>query len=183
MIRIENRRFNGVDCEPIMREVGVDRALESLAVHELGFGGQVVDIAVNKVKVVTDGPGFQDTTYFTGTAEEMRPLVELAAYTGRFQDEHSDLLAEAVAKKLSTMKDGGKPLIAVTYGRLLHGQFSIKGALLYGMGVEKPPNAESLARISVGDLIAAIRLAQECNVTVQEVIDDFYPPKKEAVAV
>ena len=76
MITNTNVRDNGIVHDPIVKEQSTDKALKSLVVFELGFGGRIVEITPFKIITRTLYPGGVDTTTFEGRVSEMKPLIE-----------------------------------------------------------------------------------------------------------
>ena len=80
MIKYENVRTQGdYTYDPVTHQKSQHDALEHLAIWELGFGGHVLAVSANTVKVRTVVLNCVDVSTFSGTPDEMRPLVEWVA--------------------------------------------------------------------------------------------------------
>ena len=77
------------DC-PMRHGENIVKALCTLVKYELGYGGRVVEASETRLVTNTNILGSQDTTYFEGTPEAMRPLIEAAYYYEMVLRDHKD---------------------------------------------------------------------------------------------
>lgn len=138
MIRITWQRVNsGEIFQNPARNEEPYAALRSLAVHELGYGGQLtsVDTVGNhaSITVVTRVLNCVDTTTFSGTPEEMRILLEFCAcYALVAQARDMNRLSQQV---LDTLGVNSNTLLITNMGPMLIGNSEVLTALAIWVGV------------------------------------------------
>ena len=158
MIRITGSRINsGQEFTSPERLVTPYRAIRSLAVNELGFGGSVTDIntrnGLTTVTVVTPVMHCTDTTVFSGTDEEMSMLMEfLGCYATVVRARNLDRMSQEVLDILfRTSLRRGSTLLVVNLGPILIGSSEVFSALVIWAGltvIDQVLLAEAVVRVN-----------------------------------
>lgn len=177
MITVTNYRNNGMECPPVMYECTSTKALESMVIYELGFGGYVTDISRTRVVVNTEILRCKDRTVFEGPAEEMDFLVNVAAHHAATmgEKESRSVLVENAGKFLGALPDniGGVPLYISMMAPFLMGNPSAKVALLFAAGMTDPETVRQIIPISLKDLFAAVELHRETGTPIVEIVEEM----------
>lgn len=182
MITVENRRLNGGTeaHKPFFNETTVKRALESLLVYELGYGGVIEEITPTKVVVKTRIMSCIDTTIFTGSEEDMAMLVEAASISLDAdivkmvtKDKADNGIADAISTYVLKKTNGNPLLISLGSGMML-GSISIR--LIMVIILQSKQYAKKLMKLKVDDLFAIFSMVifdkQNIDDCVQ-LIDNF----------
>lgn len=161
MISIHGFRQDGKYIEnnvPPLHESKIENALISFAKFELGYGGHVTAITedADKVTIKTETKILSklDTTIFSGSKEEMEPLLKIAYLVSSTQKIDIKIFVDIINKTLG--KNAGTPFFLVNFAPLIIGDLSVKTALLVALGAE--PNTEmfeKLKKYNIEDLCAA----------------------------
>ena len=173
MIMVTNVSVNGWSrSEPIYYNRTPDDAFVELVENELGWGGGVLDLALDKVVVRTNVMGRINTTTFTGTMDEMRPLVEVAAYVTVVCAEKHDEIVDAILHSLHELSSGYgiKSLLSEDFFPIIFGRLVLKPAVLLAFGLGDSYDAEFLCQVSLGDLIAGAQLSRDTGMSLDEVL-------------
>ncbi len=177
MITVTNFRNNGMECPPVTSEEAASKALESLVVFELGFGGHVTGLSRTRVAVNTNILGCKDRTVFEGPAEEMEFIVRVATYHATITSEKEirSALIENAAEFLNDLPRniGGVPLYISMMTPFLVGNPSAKVALLFAAGITDPEVVKNIVPISLNDLFAAVVLHRETGVPLPEIVKEM----------
>lgn len=133
-----NRNNSGVDYPNKPQVVEIYRALQKLAIYELGYGGRITSVntvAGNIViTVVTRIMNCIDTTVFSGTQEEMSLLLEFLGYYAEVEKVRDmGRLSQAVIDAL-----GGRmpTLVLVNWGPILIGMSEMFSVLVAFAGLK-----------------------------------------------
>lgn len=161
MINLHFIRDNGGTWED-KRELTAGAALEKLVKFELGYGGQVVSADANTITVQTRVFNCLDTSRFSGSAEEMRPLVEMVYWFQKTAG-HKDTLVDAVIEKLEDTpgKKGMRRFYLRNVAPLMLGTSRVMTACLLALGVEDQADIARAARMRIEDLLSLLHLMQE----------------------
>jgi hypothetical protein len=173
MIKVSQERDNGGPCPTITRDHSVADAFERLSVFEVGFGGHIVELTEDRVVVHTRVLMCFDVTTFTGTPEEMRPLVHFAAAALTLLEHKRDAFVNGVVKDLKTLSCGGKPFIVATFGATLFGGRLAKGALMLMMEVSDKETVDRMSQLDLKDMSALTLMVVETKTPIAEAIDIF----------
>jgi hypothetical protein len=125
MIQIDNVRHNGMRHEwKNMKPAHV--AFDDMVRFELGYGGQVIALEQAKVTIRTCIMSCVDETTFSGSEQDMAPLIEVAALWLRIRADAGlqDRLLSRVADDLMRVepgRDGVRPIIAKLAGPMFIG--------------------------------------------------------------
>jgi hypothetical protein len=137
MKTIQHRdKGNGEVYGPDVYERPLDRAFQMFALYELGFGGQVTDLTETSITTVSWAMNCKDTTLFEGTAEELKPFLQLAVvHCGLMaNDETRNALSGAAFQTLerifSSPGGGVSPLLLKLGGDQIMGEMSLKVSLI-----------------------------------------------------
>ncbi len=154
------------------------KALESMVVSELGFGGQVIDLSPTRVAIETPLFGGDiDTTIFEGSEEEMVLIVKVAAHHAMIMNDEKSrevIIGKAVDSLGMLPKEiGGLPLYISLLAPFLLGGRSAGVALLFGVGITDPEIVKTFAPISLKDLVAAVGLSVETGMPLPEVVQEM----------
>lgn len=172
MITIEGgrrRRCNGERFEFPTRNVSTSRALESLVLHELGFGGQVTEINATRLAISTPIMSYDDYTVFYGEAEEMRPLIEIAAVylmacaDGRTMDNVARYLTEEAPIGIR-----GQALFLTRFGFMVLGTHRMQIALIAFCQVTDEAVIDAALRLSLRELLVITQFVIDGDCTFSE---------------
>ncbi|MFC1721718.1 hypothetical protein ACFL0Z_02285 [Patescibacteria group bacterium] len=165
MIRVECHRLNGLSH---IDERSVMDAFHLFVAHELDFGGQVTYLDPNRIEVETVFLDCHDTTVFSGAVEEMSTIVQLASLVACVQSDEN-LIVNCAADSLE-ITVGQARLLALT-SSAVYGRQTLRAAITLSLGIEI--DAAVINNICLSDLVAAISLSEEMNLTLQEVLDEI----------
>lgn len=144
-------------------------AVSHLARAELSWGGQIVAVDESRITVQTEVLSCLDTSIFEGTAEEMRPLFELAYFYMRARQEHGDLIVDEAVESLPD-RIGGVPLFLSMMAPLLMGRNRLKVAVMLACGVQDVDDIRAGLGAEIENLIAAVQLAQDESCSFREAL-------------
>lgn len=166
---------NGEWFKPETRETNGWEAFESLISFHLGWGGQIVEITEEKLVVRTQVMATTDVDTFTGSKEEMLPIITVAGCYLMTIKEGAKKLAGNAADQLMVMSGGNgiKPLFARMIGGFLTGNPTTKIALIGAMNVEDQAFAAQLAKLPIEELAVYAHTALETGLSAQEVLAQF----------
>lgn len=173
-----NRTFrchNGIWYEPQPEVVNGWRAFELLVLVHLNWGGRITEITEEKLVVQTQVLATTDVDTFSGSKEDMLPLVMVAGSYLMTMRDGGDQIVNRAAEALEIMSGGNgiKPLFATMMGGMLVGSQAIKVALIASMNVKDDELARTLAQYSKEDLTVFAYTVLETGVSVQEVLAQF----------
>ena len=174
MITIFNERINGdYVCSPISRDSGLFDAMVSLLKYELGFGGKIVEITKERVKIVTHVLSCVDTTTFSGSEEDMLPLVQATLLWAKLSSD--EFVVDEILKKSWNMianKAGtASPLIATKFLPMIVGQskYIVVMAMIAGI------DAVDILKVdNNSDKLAIIQLAAETGKSFGELYSELF---------
>lgn len=179
MIKHTNLRDKGQGVKNLgAYEQSPTKALESMVVSELGFGGFVTDLSPIKVVVETHlFGGTKDTTIFEGPEQEMQLIVKVAAHHAALMSDETNrtTLIEKSVDFLGTLPKeiGGLPLYIELMTPFLMGGPSASVALLFGVGITDPEVVKTLVPITLKDLMAAVELHLETGTALPEIVQEM----------
>ncbi|MDR3616602.1 MAG: hypothetical protein P4L53_23785 [Candidatus Obscuribacterales bacterium] len=159
MIEIINRRNNGAECEPIVRHESPEKALYSMVKFELGYGGMIVAASETSITVRTRVLNCVDHTTFSGSQQDMRPLIE-TAYFFMEACKHDDQSIDQVVEQLAATPSGKglRTFYLTNLAPLLLGQKRVSVACMLGMGLTNVNDIEFGIRLRFDDLFALLGL-------------------------
>jgi len=118
---------------PPKGERTAEEALKSLIKAELNFGGLIKELSETRIVVETSimGGACIDTTYFEGEAEEMAPLVLIAATYARLSAEKRNETIDKTWAKLEGLGSevSGSPFFVTHLTPMLMGQSVMRDVL------------------------------------------------------
>lgn len=155
-ILIVNKRFNGVVCPPISRNDTVANALISLIKYEIGYGGHVTDIHPTRVVIRTQVLGCTDTTTYSGSEEDMKPLLETACYEVMSR-KHVDM--DAIFEKMKAWLPDMRAGFVVWSSGLFIGAEKVRLLLILASGLD--PKDERVKKLKSDDLEAVMKLVAD----------------------
>ena len=161
MITISGIRHNGEEHKLPERTVPISKALNSLVEFELGYGGNIVELTESRVVVQTRVMNCVDTTVFEGSAEDMRPLAEVAGYYLMVSSgEANEKVISSVVDALGSHGSGKglNTLLFTNLAPLMVGAKRVKMACVLALGVEDEESARTAMGIDYKDLIAMLEL-------------------------
>jgi hypothetical protein len=125
---IYGERYNGELCKdvPAKHKVTPQKALYSMLKWELGYGGKVKNISETEIVTETQIFACTDTTYFTGTKEEVSLLLKALSVYYQVTKFCQDPVITGVCKTLA----GQTTLVVVNYGPILIGTAYAKTTML-----------------------------------------------------
>jgi len=151
------------------REMSSLDALFLLVKCELAWGAEITEVSENLLVVETNIMNMVDTTKFSGSYEEMKPLLEMAHYYLLGASENEAVMS-AVTKKFMQFPDKDRiPLIAQMAGPMLVGHTRLKVATMLALGM-KPENVKERIEIPLNDILAAIQLQAEGACSFEEAL-------------
>jgi len=157
MIEVINRRNNGMECQPIISHESPQQALHGLVKFELDYGGMITALSDVSLTVETRVLNCLDHTTFSGSKEDMHPLVETAYYFMR-ACKHDKQSIDEVVERLGGTHKGMRVFYLTTLAPLLLGRQRLVVACMLGMGVT---NVEDIAfgrKLPFEDLFALLGL-------------------------
>lgn len=139
------------------------KAVASLAEYELGWGGRIVNVGNTRLQVETWIFSCVDTSIWEGSAEEMKPLLELAYLYDLAAAEHQDQLIQRAVEQSHVLN--GNALLITMAAPLIMGANRLKVAVMLACGVQEKTDIEAGLQAKIGDLVAAAELAKvgECS--------------------
>lgn len=169
MVHYKNSRHNG-GFEPyvVERDFTPTKAFEALVFCEIGFGTSITGLTSTQILCNTNVLGTIDVVEFTGTEQEMRPLVMAAAYYIAVLKTRRDEVIENVLELLPKQPSGGvRGFDLVNFSGLLNGHSVMGTVSLLAVGVTP---TETLLKNRPGDLLAAATLQLETGVPVENIL-------------
>ncbi len=167
MIHIENCRVNsGYPCQPVhMERTGIE-ALNHLLEFELGFGGVITAVSETAVSVRTLVFSCVDTTNFSGSAQEMAPLVDAARLFAVACNHDEQNIDQTVAQLQDTPQGKGMRAFYVRHlAPLLIGANRLKIIMMLALGVSDEAAIEAGIKLKMKDLTAALAIFAEGGAT------------------
>lgn len=160
MINVEFRRVNsGIACTPDTWERDWQQTLSHLLKYEFGFGGRVVSVSETELVVQTRVLASVDTMTYTGSAEEMAPLVEAARYWLASLEVDEKNVAQTIGRLSATPGKVGMRAFYVRHlAPLLIGENRLKVIQMMAYGLREKNDVEAGMALSAGDLDAALSL-------------------------
>lgn len=167
MIHIENCRVNsGYACQPVHMERTSIAALNQLLEFELGFGGVITAVSETAVTVRTLVFACVDTTNFSGSIEEMAPLVDAARLFALACNHDAKNIDQTVAQLQNTAQGKGMRAFYVRHlAPLLLGANRLKIIMMLALGVSDEAAIEAGIKLKMKDLAAALAIFAEGGVT------------------
>ncbi len=153
-------------------------ALKSLVVYELGYGGFATEITTTRVVVETRVMSCLDTTIFEGSAKEMEPIVTVAALHTLIAGKCRETLINKTSEVLGNLPEGarGVPFYIAATAPMILGEFSVKPAVMFGMGIIDEADLKAGMNLSTKDLFEVLELKQENpGVSLKDIISRVTP--------
>ena len=180
MITIESSRNNGVQHDPTAHEKDPSGAFTSLAVGELGHGGQIVELSSTMVQVKTKIRHTTDTVTFTGPAEEMKDLVMLAGYHNMLMRKSSEDIIDLAVDQMMKICDGSlTTLIGTSLSLWIIGGMTTRASVLAALKLVEEESgevtglseedAETVRRLSLKDFVSLAQLSRDMEMPLAEV--------------
>jgi hypothetical protein len=170
MISVELGRKKDGQLFVNTREMNSLDALFLLVKCELAWGAEIIEVNENLLVVETNVMNMVDTTKFSGSYEEMKPLLEMAHYYLLGASEEEVVLG-AVTERFMQFPDRDRiPLIAQMAGPMLVGHTRLKVAAMLALGMN-PEDVKEKIEIPLDDILAAIQLQAEGACSFDEALD------------
>lgn len=163
-IKLTNYRNNGgFRFEPVERHATIESALETLVVYELGFGGRVIDVRPDYLRVETRVFDTVDHTNFEGKSNDMLLLLEAARNMTQVAAVQFVPGSEPHKRLMNTIQKftHGNPLLLSLGGGIIAGGTRIKSSLLAmipQLHNNSPMLINKLANLSAKDLVALVAM-------------------------
>lgn len=171
MIKYTALRVNGGHtCPPGYNEYTPKKALESLVIYELGFGGVVTKLSKTCIEVRTLVMACIDTTIFEGPEEEMALLVEAAAIslvTNPLADDAPPAYTDAAMASVMSQTKGNVSLLTMA-GPMILGSISIKSLMIIMIGGYEYIN--TFMTLETKDLMAILALIRLDGADLKDVL-------------
>ncbi len=147
-------------------------AVVHLAKAELGWGGQIVDVDENHIKVQTRVLNCLDTSIFEGSAEEMKPLFEFAYFYMETREKYSNLIVDETVDYIQCLPNeiGGVPLFLSILTPFLIGGNRLKVAVMLACGMRDEKDIKAGLSAKIDDLVAAVQLSKEGRCSFREAL-------------
>jgi hypothetical protein len=147
-------------------------AVAHLARVELAWGGHVVDVGENHIKVETQLPCYLDTAIFEGPTEELMPLFELVHFYMEASEKYGDLIVDETVNYTRHLPVGvrGVPLFLVMMAPLLAGSNRLKVAVMLACGVQDENDIKAGLGAKIDDLVAAVQLSKDGHCSFREAL-------------
>jgi hypothetical protein len=147
-------------------------AVAHLVRVELGWGGQIVDVSENRVKVQTRVLHCLDTSIFEGPPEEMRPLFELVYFYMEASEKHGDIIVDEAVDYTQRLPDGigGVPLFLSMMAPLLVGGNRLKVAVMLACGVQDENDIKAGLGVKIENLVAAVQISKDGHCSFREAL-------------
>lgn len=170
MITIRSLRNNGELSEAAEQKRTILSALVRLAKFELGFGGRVIGLSESELCVQTGVFNCIDVTVFSGTPEEMNPLIQLAY----FYQEVNGLGAsrnKAVVDQIRRVS-GGAFIDLSMLAPLLTGGHQLKTAIMLACGIRERQEMQAGldSVLDIENFVAAADLVREGHCSLTEAL-------------
>lgn len=156
MIKICLERHKGSDVFRSDQERTVHAAFDMLLECELGFGSEILELTPTTVVTKTRVLGDIDYTTFTGSEEDMRALVQAAAYGTLARSMHlSEEHRPDYVKKVMEFTEGNPGLISMSSDIILgNGVKRVVAVAVLADG--KPELIETLSRLTYTELLTLL---------------------------
>lgn len=169
MITQTNYRNNGgTVCEPSGGPRAQADAIESLLMYEIGYGGRITKIEPTEVHVRTHIMSCVDDTVYSGSEEEMEPLVHIAVLAAKYHAMDVESSREEAMNKVMEVTKGN-PLLIKLGGDILIGGFSVRNVIAAMCGFEN--NLNKAQGIATKDLLCAGLMAYNKECTLDEALE------------
>ena len=185
MIGVHGYRINSGqrvnDC-PAYREDSVVRALGSLMLYEIGYGGRVV--AINQTKIITETRIFScvDTMIFEGEEREMEPLLRGVYFATQAQHEEGfiDSSVDYQIRLLGEEMKGVPLYIEMTYPFVV-GRVA-RPAMMLALGYAEEEDIRAAMHLRTEDMVPALELHRDNpEISFRDLVDVYgFPPRKNA---
>lgn len=156
--------------EPEQRTV--PKALESLLVYELGYGGRVAEWSPTKLVVETSIMACVDTVTFEGSEQDMALLVEaayLAAECHPMRASSPKEYQDAAVNHIMSVTGGNPLLIKMSHGMLM-GKPAVKTAIICMIGSDDEAVIKQLLEFSATELLPIMLLVRQDGVSVSDAL-------------
>lgn len=171
MITIKNERINGGMSAPeTIYDATVEKAIESLMIYEIGFGGFVK--SVSETEIVTETRAFSciDTTRFSGPESEIVVLISaLHMYYSvvetakkKIQESTIDMMVQITDEMLrrNSKQNPGRtvsPFVAVNFAGIIAGKTSVEIFSAVALGVD----VDDCIKVKAKDLMTLVKIWRE----------------------
>jgi len=138
----------------------VEDALEMLVKYELGWGADVTDFCMDppRIETRTRVMGCIDTTIFTGSVDEMKPLLSILPIWAQAK---STVAMEAIAEKVIEVTNGNALLITHGVADLLYGKMIVKRMMLIALGIVNDDTLKQFELLTEKDFKSALSFLVE----------------------
>lgn len=136
----------------------LDRVMESMLTHEIGFGGRPIEASSTRVVIQTQVMNCTDRTIYTGSEEEIRPLLQALALCHRVHPTVQEMASMVIEQT------GGVPILVVNAGPMLIGRIILARVYALVMGLPE----ELVNQISIENVRPVAELLREGH-TLEEV--------------
>jgi hypothetical protein len=170
MISCSYIRVKGAEEFPaIVRQKTSAKALEDFVIHELSFGGVVVEVSEIKVLVKTAFFDCVDTTAYEGTEEEMKRIVDVAGASGVVNSRRDSKGIDLIAETLGKVTGGTIPLPALMAVGLSIGDLRAKSALISAFS--QYDHTKELMKRSVENCLTILSLVDEGTCSFEQALE------------
>lgn len=167
----QRTRGNEPPFSAIICEKTVDKALTTLLLYEIGYGGIIVTLESTKVTVVTGVMECIDTTTFTGDVEEMALLTEAAAFSIIMNPMQKHARKEYTDSVVNTVMEvtKGNPLLIKMSSGIVIGNSTLKNTLMAMCQNEEA--IIELKKLNTKDLMAIVIMVRLEGVSLKEAME------------
>lgn len=138
------------------------KALSRMVEVDLLWGASVTEASSTRIVTVTRVLGCVDTAIYTGSEEDMYPLVECVYFYLKAGEQDGQVM-DAVMDTLDGMprQMGRRPFYLMAAGGLVIGHKRMQMALLMAMGITDPAETQAGMQMPVKDLFVVFELMRE----------------------
>lgn len=153
------------------------KALSRMVEVDLLWGASIKEITPTRIVTITRVLACVDTAIYTGSEEEMYPLVECVYYYLKAA-EQEDQVMDAVMQELDSWprQIGRRPFYLMAAGGMVIGNKRMQMALMMAMGITDPAETQAGLHMPVKDLFAVFELMRDCpGVSFMEMLAEVTP--------
>lgn len=179
MITFTSERVRGHNdvCPTVTNSRTQRDAFNQLVQYELGYNGDVIEISETKVVTRTQIMSCVDTTTFEGSAEEMRPLYEVAALSVLSRKEYMEgrglqnVCANLTDPKGILGPKAGVPLYLKLVFPLASGTVRARSILVALLTEKAQEHRDKLMSMSLKDVVAVYEMVVFENASLEDVLE------------
>lgn len=177
MIRMSDVRNNGRILPPIVSEVPWEEAFSRFTLYEIGYGGQVVDIQTwdsggeeqALLKVQTRVLNCLDTLTLTGSLQEMKLLLQMAALSIKYSSTHGPTSDRTIDAIMEITK--GSPLLIKMGMGIISGRQTLRNICIAMLSDDEAIlSSEILQNAPMKDLVTVIAMVHNKECTLPEAL-------------